>query len=86
MSIICFLISIIDQHIPAVVVIDDLNSFAVFSYRRGELNWSNAYIGTGFSAIQCLYATNPFSRTSFVNNIESANQPLMSDYVSIVCV
>ena len=52
-----------------------LQSFTVFTYQCGELNWvQGSSAGIGFSASSTLFANHPLSQQANVNNIACLNQ------------
>ena len=58
-----------------VVVTDGVQSYAVFTYQCGQLNWvvGNS-TSIGFSASSTMFANHPLSRQSNVNDIACLNQ------------
>ena len=58
-----------------VVVTNGTKSYAVFTYKCGELNWvMGSSAGIGFSASNTLFANHPLSRKTNVNDIACHNQ------------
>ena len=54
---------------------DGNNSYTVFTYQCGELNWvQGASASIGFSAGRNLFANHPLSRQPNVNDIACINQ------------
>ena len=55
---------------------DGLASYAIFTYKCGELNWIHLSLATvGFSITQDFYANHNFSQTDNVNDIACLNSP-----------
>ena len=64
-----------ENNFQAVVVTNGVQSYAVFTYKCGELNWVRNRAGIGFSASSTLFANHPLSRQSNVNSIACLNSP-----------
>ena len=65
-----------------IVITDGTTSFAVFTYKCGDLNWgSGATIG--FSAAGDLFANHEFTGRPDAHDVDCLNQPL-SDYVNVI--
>ena len=58
-----------------VLVTDGVRSYAVFTYKCGELHWANYNASIGFSASSSFFANHPLSRQSNVNSIACLNSP-----------
>ena len=60
----------------AVLLTDGTQSYTVFTYKCGELNWVRDAAAIGFSAGPSLYANHPLSRRSNVTaSIACLNSP-----------
>ena len=56
------------------IATDGLASYAIFTYKCGELNWlQSTYPTIGFSITQDFYANHYLSKTPNVNNISCLN-------------
>ena len=63
------------NNFQVVVATDGNQSFAVFTYQCGGLNWVQGVGATiGFSASKYFFANNPFSRQPNINSIACFNQ------------
>ena len=60
-----------------VIVTDGVESYAVFTYKCGELNWSSILgsAAVGYSAGNNSFANHPLSQSSNVNSIACLNSP-----------
>ena len=66
------------------IATDGLDSYAIFTYKCGELNWLRSnYATIGFSITQDFYANHYLSITANVNNISCLNSP-NSEWSSVV--
>ena len=65
------------------IATDGLDSYAIFTYKCGELNWSNYATIIGFSITQDFYANHYLSITPNVNNISCLNSPT-SEWSNVV--
>ena len=58
-----------------IVATDGNNSYTVFTYQCGKLNWApGASVSIGFSAGRTLFANHPLSQQPNVNDIACINQ------------
>ena len=64
-----------ENNYQVVLLTDGTQSYTVFTYKCGELNWSTSSTGIGFSAGPSLYANHPLSRRSNVRSIACLNSP-----------
>ena len=64
-----------ENNYQVVLLTDGTQSYAVFTYKCGELNWVRVAAGIGFSAGPSLYANHPLSRRSNVRRIACLNSP-----------
>ena len=58
-----------------VLATDGIQSFAVFTYKCGELNWSHNRASIGFSASSSVFANHRLSRLLNVNDIACLESP-----------
>ena len=66
------------------IATDGLASYAIFTYKCGELNWLwSKYATIGFSITQDFYANHYLSKNSNVNNISCLNSPT-SEWSNVV--
>ena len=65
-----------ENNFQVIVATDGNNSYTVFTYQCGELNWIQGarYASIGFSAGYNLFANHPLSRQPNVNDIACINQ------------
>ena len=64
-----------ENNYQVVLLTDGTQSYTVFTYKCGELNWGTSSTGIGFSAGPSLYANHPLSRRSNVRSIACLNSP-----------
>ena len=64
-----------ENNYQVVLLTDGTQSFTVFTYKCGELNWDTSSTGIGFSAGPSLYANHPLSRRSNVRSIACLSSP-----------
>ena len=74
-----------DNNFQAVVTTNGQQSYTVFTYQCGELNWvpSNSATSIGFSASPTSFANHPLSHQSNVNDIACLNQQV-SPWTNVV--
>ena len=66
------------------IATDGFMSYAIFTYKCGELNWLwSKYATIGFSITQDFYANHYLSKTPNVNNISCLNSPT-SEWSNVV--
>ena len=64
-----------ENNFQVVVATNGVQSYTVFTYQCGKLNWVQGSTGSiGFSASSMLFANHPLSRQSNVNDIACLNQ------------
>ena len=65
-----------ENNFQVILFTDGIQSYAVFTYQCGELNWIGSSRGAviGFSASSTLFANHPLSRKPNVNDISCRNQ------------
>ena len=64
-----------ENNFQVVLAIDGIQSFAVFTYKCGELNWSHNRASIGFSASSSVFANHRLSRLLNVNDIACLESP-----------
>ena len=65
-----------------IVITDGTTSFAVFTYKCGDLNWGSG-ASIGFSAADDLFANHEFAGRPDAHEVDCLNQPI-SDYVNVI--
>lgn len=65
------------------VATDGKSSYAVLTFKCGDLNWVARVASIGFTADQNPHANYNFSRTAAVNNVSCLNLPL-SNWSNVV--
>ena len=65
-----------ESNFQVVVATNGVQSYVVFTYRCGELNWigGSHAASIGFSSSSTSFANHPLSRQTSVNNISCLNQ------------
>ena len=64
-----------ENNFQVVLATDGTQSFAVFTYKCGELNWSYLRASIGFSASSSVFANHHLSRLLNVNDIACLESP-----------
>ena len=64
-----------ENNFQVVLATDGIQSFAVFTYKCGELNWSHNRASIGFSASSSVFANHRLSRLLNVNDIACLESP-----------
>ena len=63
------------NNFQVVLATDGIKSFAVFTYKCGELNWSHNRASIGFSASSSVFANHRLSQLLNVNDIACLESP-----------